>query len=52
MLFNESIEYNISYGNIKGVREDRNRLLRVIQQSRLEEVTKRMPGGLGDEKSY
>ena len=47
VLFNETIEYNISYGNIAEVGKDRGRLTDVIQRSKLKDLIDRMPTGLG-----
>jgi ATP-binding cassette, subfamily B, heavy metal transporter len=47
VLFNESIEYNIAYGNIEEVKKDRNKLLDVVDRSKLRDLVDRMPGGLG-----
>ena len=47
VLFNESIEYNIAYGNIEEVKKDRNKLLDVVSRSKLRDLVDRMPGGLG-----
>ena len=48
VLFNETIEYNIAYGNIEEVKKDKNRLIDVVCRSKLKDLIDRMPGGLGD----
>lgn len=47
VLFNESIEYNIAYGNIEEVKKDRSKLLDAVSRSKLRDLVDRMPGGLG-----
>ena len=41
VLFNESLEYNISYGNIEAVKKDNNILYDVIRRAKLDDVVAR-----------
>ena len=41
VLFNESLEYNISYGNIEAVKQDKNLLHDVIRRAKLDDVVAR-----------
>ena len=41
VLLNESLEYNISYGNIEAVKKDNNILYDVIRRAKLDDVVAR-----------
>ena len=47
VLFNNTLGYNIAYGNFDVFYNDKERYFEVIRKSKLDEVVNRMPMGLG-----